>query len=713
MAAERDRGERPATRLVFAEAACFAARVAAPVPRPDDAWSRLRAEVRRELAARLGERLAEALLPVQAEEPEPAIAATTALPASFVALAEHYPARLANAHRKQHGAWFTPLALAEPTADRTLALLDEAVTGARPLRLVDPAVGGGTFLRAAFRALRARGSSPAAALASLHGVDVDSTAATLAALALWEEAGCVGDPRDVATRIHAGDGLLDLADGSFDAVLTNPPWETLQATRDSAARIAELRPRFRRQGRGKLYTYRLFVERAHALLRPGGALGLIVPASLWFDRDAEPLRALLLDDCDWQWLFGFENRKKVFAIDGRYRFGAIVARRGGPTAQVRVAFGRTELADWRAATPPHTAVPREALRALSPGSGAFVEADDPRDLELLLRMQRNGTPLVGARGLFAWRQGDFNMTSDRARFVRRDDAERRGYVAGDDGVWRCANAPELLPLLQGAMVGDLHPNVGAHAGGTGHRTQWREPDDARQQRPAYLVEAAAWRAAATQRAPFRVVHRALGNASNERSMFACLAPDAPCGNSLGVLTPLPQRRPHARPLRELAAATALLSSLAFDWALRQRLAGTNLNRFVLADCVLPPHQHLADELAASALRLCALLPQHAPLWTFAQREGWAPAAGPATADDERRALTTRIDVLATRAYGLLHDDVAWITRDCERPAAELARRPAGTLAKGFWRLDRTLPPAARRPNRWRQAIGGPDQATSP
>ncbi len=713
MAAERDRGERPATRLVFAEAACFAARVAAPVPRPDDAWSRLRAEVRRELATRLGERLAAAMLPVQAEEPEPAIAATTALPASFVALAEHYPARLANAHRKQHGAWFTPLALAEPTADRTLALLDGVITGARPLRLVDPAVGGGTFLRAAFRALRARGSSPAAALASLHGVDVDSTAATLAALALWEEAGCVGDPRDVATRIHAGDGLLDLADGSFDAVLTNPPWETLQATRDSAARIAELRPRFRRQGRGKLYTYRLFVERAHALLRPGGALGLIAPASLWFDRDAEPLRALLLDDCDWQWLFGFENRKKVFAIDGRYRFGAIVARRGGPTAQVRVAFGRTELADWRAAAPPHTAVPREALRALSPGSGAFVEADDPRDLELLLRMQRNGTPLVGARGLFAWRQGDFNMTSDRARFVRREDAERRGYVAGDDGVWRCANAPELLPLLQGAMVGDLHPNVGAHAGGTGHRTQWREPDDARQQRPAYLVEAAAWRAAATQRAPFRVVHRALGNASNERSMFACLAPDAPCGNSLGVLTPLPQRRPHARPLRELAAATALLSSLAFDWALRQRLAGTNLNRFVLADCVLPPHQHLADELAASALRLCALLPQHAPLWTFAQREGWAPAAGPATADDERRALTTRIDALATKAYGLLHDDVAWITRDCERPAAELARRPAGTLAKGFWRLDRTLPPSARRPNRWRQAIAGPGQASSP
>jgi hypothetical protein len=38
----------------------------------------------------------------------------------------------------------------------------------------------------------------------------------------------------------------------------------------------------------------------------------------------------------------------VFAIDGRYRFAALVGAAGGPDHAVRVAFGRTELADWRA-----------------------------------------------------------------------------------------------------------------------------------------------------------------------------------------------------------------------------------------------------------------------------------------------------------------------------------------------------------------------------
>lgn len=653
-------------------------------------------------AARLGDELARTLLPRAIDEPE--ASADPALPRSFVELAEHYPRLLADEHRKQHGAWFTPIELARPTADRALALLD--VRGAEPLRVVDPAVGGGTFLRAAFRTLCANGLSAATALASLHGVDVDSTAAALAALAVWEEAGCLGDPRDVAARIHAGDGLLDLADGSFDAVLTNPPWETLQATPTAPAYVATLRRHFRHQGRGKLYTYRLFVERALRLLHEHGVVGMIVPASLWFDRDAEPARRLLLDGADWRWLFGFENRRKVFAIDGRYRFGAIVAQRPGPTTNVCVAFGRTELADWRAEAPTHTRLAAAELRALSPGSGTFVEADDPRDLELLLRMQRRGTSLCGPRGRFAWRQGDWNMTSDREHFVLREDAERQGYRRDGDGTWRCAGHPALLPLLQGAMIGDLHPNVGAHARGTGHGTQWEPPPTPDAVRPAFLVRADAWHARAATRSPFRLVHRALGNASNERTMLACLLPDLPCGNSLGVLTPWPNVAAGRTPLRELAAAAAVLGSLPFDWALRQRLAGTNLNRFVLADCVLPVLDADAErELAQRALRLCALLPGHGTWWRAAESEGWCPAAGPAVEPATRADLMAKVDALVGRSFGLDEADVAWITRDCERPAAALRRVPLGALQKGFWRVDRELPPELRRPNRWRRAAG--------
>ncbi len=600
--------------------------------------------------------------------------------------------------RKEQGAWFTPTALAMPTAARALEPLLAKGEPAR-LRIVDPAVGGGVFLVAALRTLVAAGLRPRAAAKCVLGIDCDAKAAALAASAVHEACGDGVALTDVATRVRAGDGLLELEPATFDAVLTNPPWETLQAGPHAKARVERLRPLFRHQGRGKLFTYRLFVERALQLLRPGGRFGLIVPASLWFDRDAEPLRRLLLDECEWEWLFGFENRERVFAIDSRYRFGVIVGTKGGRTDAVKVAFARTAVADWAHSDPRSATYARDELRALSPTSGAFVEIEDRRDLDLLRRMQGTGTPLVGNGAAFSWRQGDFNMTADRANFVEREHAIARGYRPGADGAWSNGRDHALLPLLQGAMIGDLHPNAAVHARGTGHATTWRTATPADGVVPAYFVPAEPWRATAASRPRARIVLRALSNATNERSAIVCLVPDRPCGNSLGVLTP---RAGGGPPLRAMAAAAAALSSLAFDHALRLRLVGTNLNHFVLADCVLPRLDETdAVDLARAALRLCAILPDGDTLWREATAEGWLPDEGPATRPEVRRDLATRIDLIAGRAFGLDADDIAWIVRGCDRPATE-SRGAAASRAhgRGFWRVDRTLPPHERRPMRW-------------
>ncbi|HEU4419169.1 MAG TPA: N-6 DNA methylase, partial [Planctomycetota bacterium] len=609
----------------------------------------MRRFLRSAIAARTTEATAEALLPVDPHEALAPPLPECPLPGTFAALATTYPTLLANDQRKQRGAWFTPPALAEPTAARVLAPLLRTCDPAT-LALCDPAVGGGTFLLAALRTLVEAGLRARDAVACLHGVDVDSTAAALAALALYEACGDdAPDPTQLAARVHAGDGLIDLEPATFDAVLTNPPWETLQSGDDAAARVACLRPRFLHQGRGKLFTYRLFVERAHQLLRPGGRFGLIVPASLWFDREAEPLRKLLLEQCVWEWLFGFENKHRIFAIDNRYRFAAIIGEKGGTTASVATAFGRRDIADWAAASPAHTRYERTELQALSPHSGAFVEVEDRRDLDVLRRMHARGRPLLGRDGAFVWRQGDFNMTSDRAQFVARIDAESDGYRRGDDGVWRRPGSGDLLPLYQGAMVYDLHPNAGAHVRGTGRATAWTKPSTIDDLRPAFLVAAGPWRASALQRARARIVLRALSNATNERTAVACLLPDVPCGNSLGVFEP--RLHLHA-PLRAIAAGAAVLSSLPFDWAVRLRLGGTNLNGFVLADCVLPRLDAVTElELATIALRLCAVLPWHGSLWQQASDEGWLAGGEPAVELQQRRALATRIDLLTGRAFG--------------------------------------------------------------
>lgn len=658
----------------------------------------MRAAVRELVARRLSNELAALLLPVLAGEGplDPRHTVVLGGKTPWAQLAAGYADLLAPAQRKQRGTWFTAMELALPTARRALApLLGERLRA--PLRIVDPAVGGGTFLLAALHELRSAGASGPLAAACLHGVDLDATATALAALAVWEAAELPLDALPgIAARMLAGNGLQDGAIGSFDAVLTNPPWETLQAHTEAAAQVAALRPHFHHQGHGKLYTYRLFVERTFQLLRAGGRFGLIVPASLWFDRDARPVRDLLLDQGTWEWLFGFENTQKLFAIDSRYRFAAIVGGKGGRTEAVRVAFGRTSFADWTAAAPPHTVYERAQIAELSPNSRTFVEVERARDLALLQRLQQHSVPLQGPEGAFAWRQGDFNMTSDRPHFVLRSAAEGDGWQRGDDGRWqRGAGDPVLLPLYQGAMVYDLHPNAAAHAGGTGFQTAWEEPRGLEDLRPAYLVTEAVWEDRRSQRPGARVVLRTLSNATNERSAIACLLPEVPCGNSLGVLIP---RANESRPLLTMAAGAAVLGSLPFDWALRLRLTGTNLNGFLLEECRLPRLDEAVErELAQCALQLCAVLPWHRGLWAQAQQEGWAPD-GPGA---PRAELLTRIDLLVGTAFGLGPDDVCWIVRGCDLPSARIGRKPPPEChPKGFWRIDREALPAARRPNRW-------------
>jgi len=644
-------------------------------------WSTARRTVREFVGRRLSPRVAKELLPLVDDEPD-RIAAVDC--ADFATLANHYPELLANEHRKQRGTWYTPAALVEPTVARTLQPLLRR-RDLDSLSICDPAAGGGTFLVAALRQLQHAGLPTAQAAACLHGVDIDSTAAALAALVVHEACGAQApDPLAIAANIRTGDGLRDLSAASFDAVLTNPPWETMQATPQARVRVAALRPHFRCQGAGKLYTYRLFIERSHQLLRDGGRFGLVVPASLWFDRDAAALRQLLLDECTWEWLYGFENRNKLFAIDSRYRFAILVGSKGGSTRSIKAAFARTDPADWAAPRPRHFDYPAHLLAPLSPRHRTFVEAEDPRDLTVLERMAEHGRPLTGDAGVLAWRQGDFNMTSHRHLFTLRSEAESRGFDRGDDAVWRRGD-DELLPLYQGAMVFDLHPNTGSHRHGTGHATRWTAPGASDDLRPQYLVSAKAWRRAAATRPPARIVLRALSNATHARTAVACLLPDVPCGNSLGVLTP---REDTDRPLLLLAASTAALGSLAFDWALRRRLTGTNLNGFVLSDCVLPRLDDATEvALARLALRLCAVLPWHAQLWQRARDEGWHDgAAAPAITGNERRVLFAQLDVTVGRAFGLDATDVERITTD-DGP-------------RGFRRVDRDLEPADRRPQRW-------------
>jgi len=195
---------------------------------------------------------------------------------------------------------------------------------------------------------------------------------------------------------------------------------------------------FRHRGEGKAYTYKLFLEQAHALLRAGGRLGFVVPSGLYSDHGTGALRGLFLERCRWEWLFGFENREKIFPIDSRFKFNPVIVEKNGRTRAVRTAFMRRHLEDWERAEAVATPYTLEQVERFSPRSRAILEIQSARDLEIPEKIYANSV-LLGDDGPDGWgiryAQGDFNMTSDSKHFPPRPQWEAKGYRPDEYSRW--------------------------------------------------------------------------------------------------------------------------------------------------------------------------------------------------------------------------------------------------------------------------------------
>lgn len=173
-----------------------------------------------------------------------------------------------------------------------------------PRRVMDPACGAGVFLVAAFeRALdrRMQNGQPAreaarAVLAhELCGIDTDAQALALARfnlrMAAWEGARLA---EDVPLDLHCADALGELPglDLKADLVVGNPPFVEGRGLTDR--RLSQLRERFYCAASGKINLFAVFVERGLELLREGGSLSFVLPATFQRNERYRALREHLL-----------------------------------------------------------------------------------------------------------------------------------------------------------------------------------------------------------------------------------------------------------------------------------------------------------------------------------------------------------------------------------------------------------------------------------
>jgi hypothetical protein len=444
---------------------------------------------------------------------------------------------------------------------------------------------------------------------------------------------------------------------------------------------------FRHQGSADVNTYKLFLEQAHALLRVGGSLGFIVPSGVYSDKGTTDLRALFLDKCQWLWLFGFENRDKIFDIHRSFKFCPLIVQKGGQTRALRAAFMRHSLDDWAAAEAHVLAYPRERVLQFSPKSLALLEIMDRGDLALLLRVESVAHPFLEhiGKGVLT----EVHKTNDSKLFL---PASRAGEIWPDhaprwlDGDGRVALAAgEAHPVIEGKNIHQFNPAWSIpQILMTGESvTRWHSGKAKNSEGTS-----------AQQFYRPRVVFREVARSTDERSMIATYLPR--CSLTTYTLRVIDICGPCPWPL------LAFLNSFVLDHFVRLR---GNLHLSTCYDdlpIVRTCFWSNADALAAKVAALCLAHSVFAGEWLALPRvervqtqQGWRRQW--AITPHERLRLRCILDAAVAHLYGLALDDFAWILRDCDHPVAAVTSKTfARTLdPKGFWRVDKHADPELR------------------
>jgi N-6 DNA Methylase/Eco57I restriction-modification methylase len=215
-----------------------------------------------------------------------------------------------------------------------------------------------------------------------------------------------------------------LADGGFDAVLGNPPWDMLRA---GGAEKTFFRSSgvYRHQGAGHINRYQLFVERALALTKRGGRIGLVLPAGFSTDHTSAPLRRALLSRASIDTISGFDNRRAIFPIHRSVRFLICTSTVGDATQHIACRFGIDDPAeletipdsgDRPAARSHPIALTPSFLEALSGDRVAIPELRIEVDMRILERVVHTIPRLSAADGWGVRFGRELNATDDRRHF---------------------------------------------------------------------------------------------------------------------------------------------------------------------------------------------------------------------------------------------------------------------------------------------------------
>jgi hypothetical protein len=492
---------------------------------------------------------------------------------------------------------------------------------------------------------------------------------------------------------------------------------------------------FLHQGSAAINTYKMFLEVAHHALKPGGRMGFLVPSGIYSDMGAGALRQLFLNDSRWTNLYCFQNERFVFdSVHHSFKIAAIHVQKCGDGVPLMTRFRLgpgdspevNEIEEDMLQDAGYLSVTHEQIRRFSPSSNVIIETRTEREIEILEKLY-GGHMLLGDKEESGWkirfRQGEFNMTSDSRLFPTRQKWEEEGYWPDEYGNWLKGNwqpyfgptsilkrsrglvlsgsgtaaiqvddiEDVALPLYQGGMINLFDFCAASYQrregklGGQWFPTTWKD----KRVDPKYLMGRQDYAAAESVIWGWKLGYRGISATTNQRTFISSIVPNRPCGNSIFLMS-----SPEVRAW----SLVAVTCSFAFDWIVRRRLGGSNLNFFMASELpVVQRHTLLAIEPFREVIASLQFPhPVFAQIWRDSNRSRpwkrqWA------VTDLERLRLRVMSEAVVASLFGLGSTSFDTIVKECDYSRTQLESKPfTRTLdTKGFWRFEKGTDPELR------------------
>lgn len=405
--------------------------------------------------------------------------------------------------------------------------------------------------------------------------------------------------------------------GGFDIILTHPPKDKsshLWITpwyKKSSAPINDID--YHHQTSPKINPPALFVERCFHLLRSGGQCGMLLPSGIYTDLGTKGVRDLLFEQTQIQGLFCFENGKSIFKeADSRSKWVILHFTKGGQTHHFPASFMRHTIEEL-SQFPQEGALQLSVdfIRRLSPDSHSVMEFKNELDIQIAEKMLQ--FPLLGER-----MEGVWNLTLTRALNITSD----QHLLATEPAAGR-------LPLYEGRMIGQFDTNHAA---------------------PRFWVTVQDNH----KILPYRFAMRKSASNHNERTLVATVLPPHVFGADSLYLA-----AGDTITLPEQIYLAAVANSFIMDAFLRNKIA-SSINQYMLFQLPIP--RLIASDsrfmpIAQRAARLICTTPEFDKL---AQIMGLQGHQDGITDPIRRTRMRAELDGLIAHLYGLSEEELVHI-----------------------------------------------------